>query len=128
MWNVNLQHPPFHCFQTCHDPDCRRKQFRNTPTLLPEELSDWLQEQLFEEQLAQLDIPEKASSSTAPKRGEQSCGIDDEESFEQALAALSYCVFLLPIHSAANPKVYHARKTREPRQHSRETYLQITEN
>jgi Herpesviridae UL52/UL70 DNA primase len=53
-WNCDLV--LYHCYQTCYDPDCRALNFRGTPIPLPLAVQEELQEALFEEALARLDI------------------------------------------------------------------------
>jgi hypothetical protein len=76
----------FHCYQTCHDPDCRTANFRGTPVPLPEIVTAVLQDALFEEELARLDLSKVETRDESVNH----VTIDEFNDFalDQALAAL----------------------------------------
>jgi len=53
MWNVDLK--LFHCYQSCHDPECRALQFTGKPVPLPKAVRDAVDDALFEWHLANVD-------------------------------------------------------------------------
>jgi DNA-directed primase/polymerase protein len=88
-WHVDLLLN--HCYQTCHDPDCRAMNFRGTPIPLPASVQESLQDALFEEELARLDIANLQSQPPSHSTQHPNSVDDDDtdESFEMALAALN---------------------------------------
>lgn len=86
QWTVDFQ--TFLCTQSCHDPDCRRMNFRGAPVELPVVVKDALQEILFDEELACAD--EKLlmkNSCVEPSRVRADAEADS--SFEAALGKLN---------------------------------------
>jgi hypothetical protein len=83
-WHIDLR--MFHCYQTCHDPDCRTANFRGTPVPLPEIVTAVLQDALFEEELARLDLSKVETRDESVNH----VTIDEFNDFalDQALAAL----------------------------------------
>jgi hypothetical protein len=70
----------FTCTQGCFDPDCR--SFRGAPVALPGPVRDALNEVLFEEALAalNLDNPDEASKTPFEQTAQSSVLTGDEDS------------------------------------------------
>lgn len=87
-WHVDIR--MLFCFQTCYDPDCRSLNFRGRPVPLPPPVRDALQDALFEEELARLDLvnPNESAPPVQPQTYDDISG-DSDDSFEKALAALN---------------------------------------
>lgn len=82
MWTVDLQ--AMTCVQSCHDPECRTMRFRGNPVALPKSVREYVQDDLFEQQLALMD--EKALLQKQ-KSASRQAELDDAE-FELALLKL----------------------------------------
>jgi Herpesviridae UL52/UL70 DNA primase len=84
-WHVDVRRK--HCYQTCHDPECRALGFRGRTIPLPAILARQLEEQLWEEDLGRLELP------PAFVQCESNCSDVDaktnDDSFDLALASLS---------------------------------------
>jgi len=85
-WHVDLRMR--HAYQTCHDPDCRALNFRGTPVPLPAPVQQALDEALFDEELARLDLGQQPAATvrTQPVNDEFD---NDDTAFEEALATLN---------------------------------------
>jgi hypothetical protein len=96
MWNVSLKDMTY--WQTCHDPDCRRANFRGQITPLPPEVQEDLKEAMlvqalesdaeFEKALMTLSIGtdsvEYKGNHSKEKGNDEPCDTK-ESSFEEAL-------------------------------------------
>ncbi|GKY96821.1 hypothetical protein MPSEU_000641300 [Mayamaea pseudoterrestris] len=75
-WTVDFT--TLSCTQGCHDPECRRMNFRGTPIELPEDVKEQLADLLFEQALGGADEAELVKSAN-----------EADLSFEKALACLN---------------------------------------
>lgn len=86
LWNVDLTGPPFCCYQTCWDIECQRQNFRGSLIPLPHEVSEGLQDALFEEMLNLYVESQQPVVSKVDNLAEEN---DLDDSFEKALASLN---------------------------------------
>jgi Herpesviridae UL52/UL70 DNA primase len=84
-WHVDVRLK--HCYQTCHDPECRALGFRGRTIPLPAILARQLEEQLWEEDLGRLELPPAFVQCESKFNTEDAKNNDD--SFDLALASLS---------------------------------------
>jgi hypothetical protein len=94
-WNIDFR--MFHCYQTCHDPDCRAANFRGTPVPLPEIVTEALQDAIFEQELAGLDISKlEHHDDKIANESTNHVTIDEFNDFalDQALASLDIDVLI----------------------------------
>jgi hypothetical protein len=87
MWTVDLR--SLTCWQGCHDPDCRRRNFRGSVVELPENVREEVREFLFEEELASLNEVDLLNDGGSTAFDEQPSNDKDELEFERALACLN---------------------------------------
>ena len=86
-WHVDLRMR--HAYQTCHDPDCRALNFRGTPVPLPAPVQQALDEALFDEELARLDLGQQPAATATTTHAVNDVFDNDDAAFEAALATLN---------------------------------------
>jgi Herpesviridae UL52/UL70 DNA primase len=111
-WHVDVRLK--HCYQTCHDPECRALGFRGRTIPLPATLAQQLEEQLWEEDLGRLELP------SVFVQCESKCNSVDEttndDSFDLALASLSLDEIVPTLGDCSLDEVTLALKQRDQSQ------------